>query len=83
MTVNLSPEDAKLLNDNGATILILNVPELTEIGIDFYCWTVKNKFIGFKMIPPGIHILYSRVSNINSMDGIVNYTFLFAEMKEV
>lgn len=83
MTAVLSPEQAKLLNDNGGTILILNVPELIEIGIDYYCWTVKNKFLGFKMIPPGAHILYSRVSNMNSMDGIMTYTFLFTELRKV
>ncbi|XP_060086941.1 protein AAR2 homolog isoform X1 [Heteronotia binoei] len=60
---------AQQLFFEGATVIILNVPEGTELGIDYNTWQVGPKFRGVKMIPPGIHFLhYSSVSKDNSKE---------------
>lgn len=79
MTSNLSKENAKLLNENGSIILILNTSECIEIGIDYYSWVIKSSFIGFKMIPPGPHIIYSKQSS----NGIYTFFYLYTELKQV
>ena len=54
---------AKTLFKEGAFLLLLDVPEGTEFGIDWNSWTTGSKFKGVKMIPPGIHFaFYSAVS---------------------
>ena len=55
-TDNVTIED---LQRNG-TILLLDVPQGTEFGIDYASWTVGPKFKGVKLIPPGVHYLHYR-----------------------
>lgn len=60
---------ARRLFFEGATVVILNVPEGTEFGIDYNTWQVGPKFQGVKMIPPGIHFLhYSSVDKSNTKE---------------
>ncbi|XP_064402615.1 protein AAR2 homolog [Halichondria panicea] len=60
---SMDPELAKKLFHEGATLVILDVPQGTEFGIDYNSWTVGPKFKGVKMIPPGFHfVFYSVVS---------------------
>ncbi|XP_070600925.1 protein AAR2 homolog [Erythrolamprus reginae] len=57
---------AKQLFFEGATVIILKMPEGTEFGIDYNSWQVGPKFRGVKMIPPGIHFFhYSSVDKNN------------------
>lgn len=42
------------------SILCLDVPEGTQMGLDYYEWTCGPKFKGIKLIPPGVHFLYYR-----------------------
>ena len=51
---------AKKLFEVGATLVMLDVPIGTEIGIDVNSWNSGEKFKGIKMIPPGIHFVYWR-----------------------
>ncbi|KAM7456476.1 hypothetical protein BLSTO_02770 [Blastocystis sp. subtype 1] len=54
---------ANKLNEEGAILLILDMPKGAEIGIDYNSWLVGESFLGFKMINPGFHCLfYSSVS---------------------
>lgn len=46
------------LYENGAILIILNVPVGTEFGIDMKSWNTGEKFRGVKMIPPGIHYVF-------------------------
>ncbi|KZV48923.1 hypothetical protein F511_09711 [Dorcoceras hygrometricum] len=48
---------------HGATILLLDVPQFTLIGIDTQMFSSGPKFKGIKMIPPGIHFIYYSSSN--------------------
>jgi len=61
---NMSQETALKLLDVGATLFLLNVPPRTEIGIDVHSWNTGEKFMGIKMIPPGIHFVYWRLVKI-------------------
>lgn len=45
----------------GASVLCLDVPEGTEVGLDTQLWVVGPRFKGIKMIPPGCaHFFYYR-----------------------
>ncbi|KAG7017952.1 Protein AAR2-like protein [Cucurbita argyrosperma subsp. argyrosperma] len=54
----MDPETALQLVKHGATILLLDVPQYTLIGIDTQMFSVGPSFKGIKMIPPGPHFLY-------------------------
>ncbi|XP_034937138.1 protein AAR2 homolog [Chelonus insularis] len=56
--VEMIPEIAKYLFENGATLIIDNVPPGTDFGIDLKSWKTGDKFKGIKMIPPGIHFIH-------------------------
>eukprot|EP01114_Cavostelium_apophysatum_P014427 TRINITY_DN3745_c0_g1_i6.p1 TRINITY_DN3745_c0_g1~~TRINITY_DN3745_c0_g1_i6.p1 ORF type:complete len:380 (+),score=57.02 TRINITY_DN3745_c0_g1_i6:82-1140(+) len=40
------------------SLLCLDVPERTELGIDLYVFHCGPKFKGIKLIPPGLHFVY-------------------------
>ena len=61
--VEIEPEVALRLFEDGATIIFLDVPVTTEIGIDFQSWNTAEKFKGIKMIPPGVHYIYYRLEH--------------------
>jgi A1 cistron-splicing factor AAR2 len=56
----MNNETAKVLFREGATFVLLDMPEGSEFGIDYNSWTTGPKFKGVKMIPPGIHFVYYR-----------------------
>lgn len=60
---SMPQETALKLLDVGATLFLLDVPPKTEIGIDVHSWNTGEKFMGIKMIPPGIHFVYWRYIN--------------------
>lgn len=47
----------------GATLLFLDVPKHTLLGIDTQMFSAGPKFKGIKMIPPGPHFVYYSSSN--------------------
>ncbi|XP_012543004.1 protein AAR2 homolog [Monomorium pharaonis] len=49
---------AQALLTQGATLVLLDVPASTDIGIDIKSWTVGHNFKGIKMIPSGIHFVH-------------------------
>ena len=54
----MDPEVAKRLHAEGAVLIVLDVPEGTELGIDYFSWNVGPRFKGVKMIPRGLHFVY-------------------------
>ncbi|XP_029211693.2 LOW QUALITY PROTEIN: protein AAR2 homolog [Acropora millepora] len=54
----MDPEVAKRLHAEGAVLIVLDVPEGTELGIDYFSWNVGPRFKGVKMIPHGLHFVY-------------------------
>jgi len=59
----MDPEMAKRLHAEGATLIVLDVPEGTEFGIDYFSWNVGPRFKGVKIIPPGLHFIYYSAVN--------------------
>ena len=51
---------ARRLFFEGATLVLLDVPVMTEFGIDYNSWNVGEKFKGVKMIPEGFHFVQYR-----------------------
>ena len=49
---------ARRLFADGAALVLLDVPERTEFGMDYNSWTVGPKFKGVKMIPTGLHFIF-------------------------
>uniref|UniRef100_A0A0R3S4B9 Protein AAR2 homolog n=1 Tax=Elaeophora elaphi TaxID=1147741 RepID=A0A0R3S4B9_9BILA len=63
-TTSSSEMPSSLVNHlykNGAFMVFLNVPQTTEFGIDYKSWRVGPKFLGLKMIPPGVHFIFFSV----------------------
>ncbi|KAG9448969.1 hypothetical protein H6P81_008934 [Aristolochia fimbriata] len=56
--LKLDPEAAGELVKRGSTLLLLDVPQFTLMGIDTQMFSVGPIFKGIKMIPPGPHFVY-------------------------
>uniref|UniRef100_A0A7C8ZTH8 Protein AAR2 homolog n=1 Tax=Opuntia streptacantha TaxID=393608 RepID=A0A7C8ZTH8_OPUST len=59
----MEPEKALELVKHGSTLLLLDVPQYTLIGIDTQVFSVGPAFKGIKMIPPGVHFIFYSSSN--------------------
>ncbi|KAL6512930.1 hypothetical protein OROHE_019720 [Orobanche hederae] len=59
----MDPETALEFVKHGATIILLDVPKYTLIGVDTQMYSSGPNFKGIKMIPPGIHFVYYSSSN--------------------
>ncbi|KAM3871943.1 protein AAR2 homolog [Diretmus argenteus] len=68
-TVDMDPDVARRLFEEGATLVLLGVPQGTELGIDYKSWQVGPRFRGVKMIPPGLHFLHYCSVNSPSCGG--------------
>ncbi|XP_062871464.1 protein AAR2 homolog [Trichomycterus rosablanca] len=67
--VEMEPDVALGLFEEGATLVLLGVPEGTELGLDYKSWQVGPRFRGIKMIPPGIHFLHYSSANAKHNGG--------------
>eukprot|EP00916_Digyalum_oweni_P003396 GHVL01006145.1.p1 GENE.GHVL01006145.1~~GHVL01006145.1.p1 ORF type:complete len:388 (+),score=74.12 GHVL01006145.1:45-1208(+) len=63
MINEIDPDFVKKYSETGCTILLLNCPEGLMVGIDYTCWKVGAKFMGWKIIPPGVHYFYYSASD--------------------
>ncbi|XP_036390126.1 protein AAR2 homolog [Megalops cyprinoides] len=83
--VDMDPETARGLFEEGATLVLLGVPEGTELGMDYKSWQVGPRFRGLKMIPPGLHFLHYSSCNVNRGGEMGPKTglFLFLQPREV
>ncbi|XP_073000009.1 uncharacterized protein [Typha latifolia] len=59
----MDPDTALELVRKGSTLLLLDVPQFTLVGIDTQMFSVGPNFKGIKMIPPGPHFVYYNSSN--------------------
>ncbi|KAF2295380.1 hypothetical protein GH714_032708 [Hevea brasiliensis] len=64
----MDPETALEFVKHGATLLLLDVPQYTLLGIDTQMFTVGPAFKGIKMIPPGPHFVYYSSSSRNGKE---------------
>lgn len=75
---DMAPIEAHWLFENGATVVILDMPKGFEFGIDCNQWTIGEHFKGVKMIPPGFHIIYySSVSKRNEVSPRTSFMYHF------
>ncbi|XP_015119378.1 protein AAR2 homolog [Diachasma alloeum] len=78
--LNMAPELAKYLFENGGTIIITEVPKGTDFGIDLKSWNTGENFKGMKMIPPGLHFIhYSAVNELGELSPRVGFFHMFKE----
>ncbi|KAK7276275.1 hypothetical protein RIF29_17413 [Crotalaria pallida] len=54
----MDSETALELVKHGVTLLLLDVPQYTLVGVDTQVFSVGPAFKGIKMIPPGTHFVY-------------------------
>ncbi|XP_019395313.1 PREDICTED: protein AAR2 homolog [Crocodylus porosus] len=54
----MEAEEARRLFAEGAAVVVLGVPEGTQLGVDYKTWSVGPRFRGIKMIPPGVHFFH-------------------------
>ncbi|XP_067448563.1 protein AAR2 homolog [Thunnus thynnus] len=81
-SVDMDPDVARRLFEEGATLVLLGVPQGTELGIDCKSWQVGPRFRGVKMIPPGLHFLnYCSVNSPSCGGEIGPKTGLFLTLK--
>ncbi|XP_049609619.1 protein AAR2 homolog [Syngnathus scovelli] len=81
-SVDMDPDVARRLFEEGATLVLLGVPQGTEFGIDCKSWKVGPRFQGIKMIPPGLHFISYCSVNPPSCGGEVGpKTGLFLSLK--
>lgn len=59
----MDQETARLMFEEGGTLVLLGMPYGTEFGIDMNSWNIAEKFKGVKMIPPGLHFIYYSAVN--------------------
>lgn len=59
----MEPGKALELVKHGSTLLLLDVPQYTLIGVDTQVFSVGPAFKGIKMIPPGVHFIFYSSSN--------------------
>ncbi|CEF63736.1 Protein AAR2 homolog [Strongyloides ratti] len=60
---DLSPEQARFMFESFSFIIFKDFPEGIEVGIDYKSFITGPKFMGFKMIPPGLHFIYISYKN--------------------
>ncbi|UMM16342.1 hypothetical protein L5515_013388 [Caenorhabditis briggsae] len=59
----LPPEIVEYMYHNGAFLLFLGFPQASEFGIDYKTWKTGERFMGLKMIPPGVHFVYCSIKS--------------------
>ncbi|GIY75336.1 protein AAR2 homolog [Caerostris extrusa] len=82
--LEMSPEKALKLFDSGGVLIVLNLPVGSVFGIDMKVYQVGDKFLGLKMIPPGLHyIYYSAVSKDGCVAPRTGFFYFFSPQEIV
>lgn len=71
--MNDSSGELAKLADEGAILIIVGIPSGTEFGIDLISYKIGNMFRGIKMIPPGLHFVYTATSDTQLRMGFLHY----------
>lgn len=58
----MDSDKAKQLFEEGAIIIVDDMPVGNEFGIDYNWWSTGQKFKGLKMIPAGLHFIFTRAT---------------------
>ena len=79
----LSGSEARQLYEQGALLVLLNLPPKSVFGIDTNSWEVGDKFKGVKMIPPGVHFIHCQSVSRDGCTGPVIGFFHVFKSKEM
>jgi len=80
---NLDKDKIDELYKHGAFLIVDDMPQGTEFGVDYASWSIGPKFRGLKMIPPGLHfVFYSAVSKEGTVAPRTGFFHCFKE-KEI
>eukprot|EP01051_Picozoa_sp_SAG22_P006372 SAG22_NODE_415_length_10814_cov_10.762109_4_plen_601_part_00 len=81
----LSQEELLQLSEQTGTLLLLDVPEGTIVGLDFTSYTVGPSFRGIKLIPPGLHLVHhcARDNKTGETSAIKGGFFVWIEPRAV
>ena len=79
----MDPEVANRLHKEGATLIVLDVPEGTEFGIDYFSWNVGPRFKGVKLIPAGLHLIYYSAVDNGRQSAPRTGMFIFAKRQDL
>lgn len=71
-------EQVERMTEHGCAVLCLDCPEGMLFGIDYSAWSVGPRFMGVKLVPPGLHFVYASGS---SEDVGISRTGFFLHMK--
>ncbi|KZC07052.1 PREDICTED: protein AAR2 homolog [Dufourea novaeangliae] len=83
-SIDLDQDLAQRLLVEGATLVVLNVPSGTELGIDLKSWNTADTFKGIKMIPPGFHYVhYSAVNEFGESAPKIGFLHTFTKSEFV
>ena len=80
---DMDSEVAKHLHADGATLIVFDVPEGTEFGIDYFSWNAGPRFKGVKMIPPGLHFIYYSAVNRGGQTAPRTGMFLYSKRQDI
>lgn len=82
--MEMDPEVAKKLFNQGAILFITGVPKGTEFGIDLCSYVIGDNFRGVKMIPPGPHYVWCAATGpYGDTAPRVGFTYFFEEQELV
>lgn len=70
------------LQEHGCSVLCLGCPEGVLFGLDYSAWTVGPKFMGVKLLPPGLHYVYWSASAQDVGASRAGH-FVYLQQKEV
>mmetsp|Transcript_60035 Transcript_60035/g.140330 ORF Transcript_60035/g.140330 Transcript_60035/m.140330 type:complete len:406 (+) Transcript_60035:28-1245(+) len=76
-------EEVQRLTEHGASVLCLGCPEGMLFGIDYAAWSVGPQFMGVKLVPPGLHYVYSSASAAEDVGIARSGFFLYMRPKDV
>ena len=64
---NLTNQQLKYMYKTHGSLLLIDVPDGLQFGIDNILWKIGNKFKGIKFIPLGCHIISYTLKDENNM----------------
>lgn len=79
----LPQSEAQQLYRNGASLLLFELPQGSVFGVDKNSWIVGDKFLGLKMIPPGLHFIFCQATNKSGGAGPIVGLFHHFQKEEV
>lgn len=56
---SMENEEAVRRLQQGGVLIVPDLPVGTEFGLDYCSWRTAARFRGVKMLPPGLHLIFT------------------------